>query len=96
MESTAVPEQAMAAAHALAQRYMERLGGDFIDGRVLIRVAAAGYLAASGVPTDQAVEAVERMAARVMVSPTPANPIYQGIPWLVAGPASGVPYYAGR
>lgn len=89
MESAAI-----GTARELAEHYMRRLGGDLIDGRVLVRIAIAGYLAGSGVPTDQAVQAVEEMVVRNLVSPTPMNPMFHGLPWMVPGPVSGAPYYA--
>lgn len=87
-------EHAILVAQDLADRYMRALGGDLIDGRTLMKAALAGYLAASGVPTDAAVAAVEQMVARMLVGPVPANPMFHGLPWLVPGPASGAPYYA--
>lgn len=87
-------QQAIAAARALADRYMADLGGDLIDGRMLLKVAIAGYLAGSGVPNDQAVATVERMMAENLVGPVPPNPMYKGLPWMVPGPVSGAPYYA--
>jgi hypothetical protein len=86
-------EQAITVARALAERYMERLGADPIDGRVILRAALAGYLAGSGVPTDEAVAIEERLAGSALVGPMPPNPMYHGLPWLVPGPVSGVPYY---
>lgn len=87
-------ERAVSAARTVVDRYMERLGGDLIDGTMLVKVAMAGYLAASGVPTDEAVAAVEQAVARNMVGPVPPNPMYKGLPWMVPGPVSGAPYYA--
>lgn len=87
-------QQMTAIARALAERYMERLGGDLIDGRVLVKAAMAGYLTGSGVPTDEAVQMVEQIAARTLVGPVPRNPMYHGLPWMVPGPVSGAPYYA--
>jgi hypothetical protein len=89
-------QQALTVAEALAERYVRELRGDLIDGRTLLRAALAGYLCGSGVPTDQAVAAVEQLEARNLVGPTPRNPMYHGIPWIVPGPVSGVPYYADR
>jgi hypothetical protein len=89
-------ERAVAAARALAEHYMARMGGEMIDGTVLARVALAGYLAASGVPTDEAVAAVEQAAVRNLVGPVPANPMYHGLPWIIPGPVSGAPYYKDR
>lgn len=86
-------QQALIAAQDVAARYMEMAGGDLIDGRMLVRAALAGYLAASGVPTDTAVALVEQVAAQNLVGPVPPNPMYHGLPWLVPGPASGAPYY---
>lgn len=86
-------QQAVAIAMDLAHRYIDQLGGDFIDGRTLVKAALAGYMAASGVPTDQAVQMVEKIAAEMLVGPVPPNPMYHGLPWLVPGPASGAPYY---
>ncbi|MDF2629298.1 MAG: hypothetical protein K0R39_3129 [Symbiobacteriaceae bacterium] len=86
-------QQAMAVARELAERYMGGLRGDLIDGVMLVKVAMAGYLAASGVPTDEAVAAVEKATVGNLVGPVPANPMYHGLPWLVPGPASGAPYY---
>lgn len=86
-------QQALSAAIALAERYVRELRGDMIDGRTLVKAIAAGYLTGSGVPTDQAVAAVEQMEARNLVGQTPRNPMYHGIPWMVPGPVSGVPYY---
>jgi hypothetical protein len=87
-------EQALAHAHDLAERFIQRMRGDLIDGRMLVQVALAGYLAASGVPNDQAVAMVERLTMQGLVMPAPRNPMYHGIPWMVSGPVSGVPYYA--
>lgn len=87
-------QQAMAIAHEVAARYIEQSGGDLIDGRTLMKAAMAGFLAASGVPTDAAVSAVEQLMAKNLVGPVPPNPMYHGLPWLVPGPASGAPYYA--
>ncbi len=92
--SDPMEQQALSIAQALAERYMDRLGGDLIDGRVLVKVAMAGYLAGSGVPTDEAVQTVEKMVVRNLVGPMPRNPMYHGLPWLVPGPVSGAPYYA--
>jgi hypothetical protein len=86
-------EEAVAVARTIAERYMERLGADPIDGRMLARAALAGYLAGSGVPTDEAVAVEERLAGAVLVGPMPPNPMYHGLPWLVPGPVSGAPYY---
>ncbi|MGE5674297.1 MAG: hypothetical protein ACM3XM_10475 [Mycobacterium leprae] len=80
-------------AQLLADRYLTELM-DPGDLRILVKVAAVGYLAGSGVPTDEAVAAVERMAGQIS-HPT-RNPLYHGLPWVVAGPVSGAPYYAGR
>jgi|GEM_PF-1951256 len=89
-------EQALAVARALADRFTAPLGGALIDGRVLVKIAMAGYLAGSGVPTDDAVAAVEKAAAGTLVGPVPANPMYHGLPWMVPGPVSGAPYYDER
>lgn len=89
-----IDERAVMIAHQLVERYMERLSGELIDGQCLVKVALAGYLAASGVPTDEAVAAVEQGAAMNLVRPVPANPMYHGLPWMVPGPVSGAPYYA--
>lgn len=86
-------QQALTVAQELAARYMDQLGGDLLDGRTLLKATMAGYLAASGVPTDEAVAAVERMVAKGLMGPMPPNPMYHGLPWLVPGPASGAPYY---
>lgn len=86
-------EQAVSVATALARRYMSGPEAGILDARTLVKAVLAGYLAGSGVPTDEAVSAAERVAARMLVSPMPANPMYHGLPWLVAGPASGAPYY---
>lgn len=86
-------QQAIAVARNLAERYMGGLRGDLIDGMVLVKVAMAGYLAASGVPTDEAVAAAEKAAVGGMMGPVPANPMYHGLPWMVPGPVSGAPYY---
>lgn len=85
--------QVLSVAATLAERYVRALRGDMIDGRTLVKAIVAGYLAGSGVPTDQAVAAVEQMEARNLVSQTPRNPMYHGIPWMVPGPVSGAPYY---
>jgi hypothetical protein len=87
-------EQAVAVARALAERYMERAGGDLIDGRMLVKVAIAGYLSGSGVPTDEAVALVEKLEGGALVGHVPPNPMYHGLPWMVPGPVSGAPYYA--
>lgn len=87
-------QQAASAAQWLADHYIRGLRGDFVDGGVVVRAALAGYLAGSGVPTDQAVQMVEQMVAKGLVTPASRNPLYHGLPWMVAGPASGVPYYA--
>jgi hypothetical protein len=86
-------ERALQAARELASHYLARAGGDLIDGHTVLRATLAGYLAASGVPTDEAVARVEQMAARNLVGPVPPNPMYHGLPWLVPGPVSGAPYY---
>lgn len=86
-------ERAVAAGRALAEHYMVRLGAGVIDGSMLMRIAMAGYLAASGVPTDEAVAAVEQAAVRNLVGPVPPNPMFHGLPWFVPGPVSGAPYY---
>lgn len=86
-------EQALQIASEVAARYIERLDGGLVDGHVLIKAALAGALAASGVPTDEAVATVERMAVRNLVGPVPPNPMYHGLPWMVPGPVSGAPYY---
>lgn len=86
-------QQAMMIAMDVANRYMEQLGGDLIDGRMLVKAVLVGYMAASGVPTDSAVQAVEQMMAQNLVGPVPPNPMYHGLPWMVPGPASGAPYY---
>ncbi|HEY8345773.1 MAG TPA: hypothetical protein VIL07_00680 [Symbiobacteriaceae bacterium] len=86
-------EQAMAVAANLARRYMDGREDGLIDPRSVVKAALAGYLAGSGVPTDEAVSAAERLAARMLVSPVPASPMYHGMPWFVAGPVSGAPYY---
>lgn len=84
-------EQALQVARELAVRYM---GHDLIDGRMLLQATLAGYLAGSGVPTDEAVQRVEKMAVANLVGPVPPNPMYHGLPWIVPGPVSGAPYYA--
>lgn len=84
----------LAAARPIAELYMARLAGDMVDGRTLVMAVTAGYLAGSGVPTDEAVRIVEQMAASALVEPVPRNPMYHGLPWMVPGPTSGVPYYA--
>lgn len=89
-------QQALSVAEALAERYVRDLRGDMIDGRTLVKAVIAGYLCGSGVPTDEAVAAVEQMAARNLVGQAPRNPMYHGIPWMVPGPVSGVPYYSDR
>lgn len=86
-------EKALRAAQELTNRYMAQAADGLIDGNMLLRAALAGYLAASGVPTDQAVARVEQMAVRNLVGPVPPNPMYHGLPWLVPGPVSGAPYY---
>ena len=58
--------------------------------------ALDGYHSWSGVPTDEAVQQVERQVVPGLAGPPPANPMYDGLPWVVAGPASGAPYYADR
>ena len=60
-------QQALSVAQALAERYVRELRGDMIDGRTLLKAAAAAYLCGSGVPTDQAVAAVEQMVAKNLV-----------------------------
>lgn len=77
----------------LAHHYLQQATGGLIDGRMLLQATLAGYLAGSGVPTDEAVAQVERMVAKNLVGPVPANPMYHGLPWLVPGPCSGAPYY---
>jgi len=89
-------DQALSLAAALAEQYVRELRGDMIDGRTLTKAIAAGYLCGSGVPSDQAVAAVEQMAAKGLVSQAPRNPMYHGIPWMVPGPVSGAPYYSER
>lgn len=89
-------EQALSLATALAEQYVQELRGDMIDGRTLVKAITVGYLCGSGVPTDQAVAAVERMEAKNLVSQAPRNPMYHGIPWMVPGPVSGAPYYSER
>jgi hypothetical protein len=86
-------QRAAAVARELAERYMGGLRGDLIDGMMLVKVAMAGYLAASGVPTDEAVAAAEKAAVGGLVGPVPANPMFHGLPWMVPGPTSGAPYY---
>jgi len=86
-------ERALQVARELAARYVEQAGGDLIDGATLVRAALAGYLAASGVPTNEAVARVEQMVAKNLIGPVPANPMYHGLPWMVPGPVSGAPYY---
>jgi len=86
-------EQALAVATHLARRYLSGCHTGLIDPRTLMKAALAGYLAGSGVPTDEAVHAAEQAAARMMVSPVPESPFFHGMPWLVAGPTSGAPYY---
>lgn len=86
-------QQALMIAQDVASRYMERLGGEFIDGKTLVKAVLVGYMAGSGVPTDSAVQAVEEVVAQNLVSPVPPNPMYHGLPWMVPGPASGAPYY---
>ncbi|HYF92448.1 MAG TPA: hypothetical protein VD969_09365 [Symbiobacteriaceae bacterium] len=87
-------QQALTVAATLAERFMRELRGDMIDGQTLVKATIAGYLAGSGVPTDQAVAAVEQMVARNLIGPMPRNPMYHGIPWMVPGPVSGAPYYS--
>lgn len=87
-------QQAMDAARSLAERYMHRLHGGPLDGRLMVHLAMAAYLAGSGVPTDEAVHMVEQLAAKNLITPAPQNPMYHGLPWLVPGPVSGAPYYA--
>lgn len=86
-------EQVLAAASNLAHRYMAGPHAGIIDARMLTKAVMAGYLAGSGVPTDEAVALAERIAARLLVSPVPESPMFHGLPWLVAGPTSGAPYY---
>lgn len=86
-------QHAIAKVIGLVERYMGRFGGDMIDGRALAEVAMLGYLSGSGVPDDEAVAIVEKLKGGHMVGPVPANPLYHGIPWMVAGPVSGAPYY---
>ncbi|MBP2019008.1 alpha-D-ribose 1-methylphosphonate 5-triphosphate synthase subunit PhnI [Symbiobacterium terraclitae] len=86
-------ERALQVAREVAARYIEQAGGDLIDGNTLVRATMAGYLAASGVPTDEAVARVERMAVKNLVGPVPPNPMFHGLPWMVPGPVSGAPYY---
>ena len=87
-------QQALSVAATLAERFVRGLRGDMIDGRALVKAAIAGYLCGSGVPTDEAVAAVEQLEARNLVSQAPRNPMYHGIPWMVPGPVSGAPYYS--
>jgi hypothetical protein len=91
-----VEQEAMAIARGIAERYCREYGSGLIDGRGMVKVALAGYLAGSGVPTDEAVHLVEELVARMMVSPIPPNPMYHGLPWMVPGPVSGAPYYTDR
>lgn len=86
--------QAMAAAQELAKQYLPHFGPSLLDARVLLQIAAAGYMAGAGVPTDEAVSAVEQLAMKGPMGAVPPNPMYYGIPWMVPGPASGAPYYA--
>lgn len=86
-------DKAVHAAKRMADRYMRQLGSGLIDGRMLVKVALAAHMAASGVPDDDAVAMVEKIAAGLLVEPVPPNPMYHGLPWLVPGPASGAPYY---
>jgi len=81
---------------ALSDRYLSEARDGLIDGRLLTKAAAAAYLCGSGVPTDEAVRLVEDLVVPTLVGPVPANPMYHGLPWLVPGPVSGVPYYAER
>ncbi len=86
-------QRALLVAQEVADRYMAQLGGDLVDGRTLVKAAMVGYLAASGVPSDEAVHKVEQIVAKMLVGPVPPNPMYHGLPWMVPGPASGAPYY---
>ena len=86
-------EKALQVARELASRFVEQAGGDLIDGNTLVRATLAGYLAASGVPTDEAVARVTQMVVKNLVGPVPPNPMYHGLPWMIAGPVSGAPYY---
>lgn len=88
--------QALAVAAALAEKFVRDLRGDMVDGKTLTKAILAGFLAGSGVPTDQAVAAVEELEVRGLVSQAPRNPMYHGIPWMVPGPVSGAPYYSER
>lgn len=87
---------AFATARAITDRCLQQTEGDVVDGRTLMKAALAGYLSASGVPTDEAVAQVERLSVPGLVGPVPENPLYYGLPWVIAGPVSGVPYYADR
>lgn len=86
-------ERAISCAQWLADHYMKGVGSDLIDGTMMTRAAMAGFLAGSGVPTNQAVHMVEQVAARNLVCPSMRNPMYHGLPWMVPGPVSGAPYY---
>lgn len=86
-------DKALPTAQWLADHYMHGLGSGPIDGDAVVRAAMAGFLAGSGVPTNQAVHMVEMVAARNLVCPSPPNPMYHGIPAMIAGPVSGAPYY---
>jgi hypothetical protein len=89
-------EQVLAVAAGLAERFVRELRGDMIDGRTLVKGILVGYLCGSGVPTDEAVAAVEQMVAKGLVGQTPRNPMYHCIPWMIPGPVSGAPYYSDR
>lgn len=87
-------QEAISRAQLLAERLMQGLRGDLIDGRTVVKAVMAGYLHGAGAPPDEAVAMVERMAAENLVGPAPRNPMYHGVPWLVPGPVSGAPYYS--
>lgn len=75
------------------QQVVARAGDTLYDTSHLMQAATLGYLVGTGVPTDLAVQTVELLVARGMVTPTQANPLGFGLPWMVAGPAAGAPYY---
>lgn len=83
----------MAVAAPLGEQVAALPGGQLYDTRHLVQAAALGYLAGTGVPTNQAVQMVTAMTARGLVTPSVANPMYHGLPWMVPGPVSGAPYY---
>lgn len=85
-------EQALSAAAPIAGRLLMSWGS-LSEPELLLRAAAMGYVAGTGIPADRAVAMVEDWAARGLVRPAVGNPLFPGVSWMVPGPAAGAPYY---